>query len=322
MLIRKSEPTPSDVHVDALLTNHSIGYKNEMYIADKVFPMVGVRKQADIIPLYTKSHWFRSKAALRAPGAPSRRSGFEVDNTNKYFCDRFSFGFELPDDVRDNADLPYNMDRDATEFVTDKLQMVRDVNFAADFMKIGVWKTDKTGTTDFTKWSTFGTSTLRKDIETFKGIVEDSIARQPNVLVMGSIVWRAIKLHPDFLDAVKYTQTGIISLQLAAQMFELDEILIARAIRTTTAEGTAEASVTYTRIIDDDALLFWRNSNPGLMQPAAGITYVWNRVANAIQYIKRMRNEEKEISIIEANSYFDQKATATDSGLFMADAVD
>lgn len=322
MLIRKTDPTAAAVHVDGLLTDHSIGYKNSDYISDRVFPIISVRKQSDIIPQFEKSHWFRNKAALRAPGTKSVRSGFKVDNTLKYFSDRFSFGFELPDEVRDNADEPYNLDRSATDFVTDKLMMVRDVNFGADFMKTSVWKTDKTGTTDFTKWSTYGTSTLRSDIEDFKGLIEDLIAKEPNILLMGSIVWRRVKLHPDLLDAIKYTQTASVTLELAARLFELDEILVARAITTTTAEGTAEASVTYTRVIDDDALLMWRNASPGLFMPMAGGTYVWNRVTGAIQYIKRMRNEEAEMDIIESNSYFDQKLTASDAVLFIEDAVD
>lgn len=81
-------PTAGDVHVNAPLTNISIAYmqKAEMFIADKVFPMVPVQKQSDRYFVYPKGAWFRSEAKERAPGTESAGSGFEIDNTPTYYC--------------------------------------------------------------------------------------------------------------------------------------------------------------------------------------------------------------------------------------------
>jgi len=62
------QPTANQVHVDALLTNISIGYRNASYIADRLFPIVPVNKQSNIIPNYEQSHWFRNDALRRASG--------------------------------------------------------------------------------------------------------------------------------------------------------------------------------------------------------------------------------------------------------------
>jgi len=40
-------PTPRDAHLDSALTSVSIAYRNPTYIADQVFPTVGVNKQSD-----------------------------------------------------------------------------------------------------------------------------------------------------------------------------------------------------------------------------------------------------------------------------------
>ena len=40
-------PTMSDVHIDAALSELSIAYKNKSFIADQVFPLVTVEKQSD-----------------------------------------------------------------------------------------------------------------------------------------------------------------------------------------------------------------------------------------------------------------------------------
>lgn len=41
-------PTLRDVHVDAILTNLSIGYKNDTYIGESVFPRIQVAKKSDV----------------------------------------------------------------------------------------------------------------------------------------------------------------------------------------------------------------------------------------------------------------------------------
>ncbi len=132
-------PTPDlrDLHVDQLLSNLSIAYRNPMYVADQIFPIVPVAKQSNIIPKYNQSFWFRDAATLRAPGSKSIGGGFTVDNTDTYFCPRYSFRFEIPDELRDNADEPYNLDRDGAEFVADKILMRREVNYAGAFFTTG-----------------------------------------------------------------------------------------------------------------------------------------------------------------------------------------
>src|SRR5690242_11661865 len=97
-------PTSNKVHVDRLLTNLSIGYKNSDYIADNIFPVVPVTKRSDIIPKYDQSHWFRNGATKRAPGTKSEGGGFKVTTDDTYYADRYSFRTEIDDDTKDNAD--------------------------------------------------------------------------------------------------------------------------------------------------------------------------------------------------------------------------
>lgn len=322
-LIQKAQPTATDVHVDQLLTSLSIGYKNPMYIADMICPLVTVNKQSNKLPEYSQSYWFRDGARRRAAGDKSARGGYKVVTTQTYFCDRFAFGFELPDEVRDNADAPFNLDREAVDFVTDKVAMRREIAFATDFFTTGTWNggTDYTGGTDFTQWSDYADSSPLTDLSTYQDTVEGNIGREANTLVMGKQVWLQLKWHPDLIDLIKYTQRGQLSVDLFASLVDFPKVHVGRAIYTTTAEGTAEASVSYTRIWGKHCLLLHVPDAPSLMNPAACYTFQWNRVPGAGQYIKRMRNEEREIDIIEANSYFDQKQTLAKAGIFLSSAV-
>lgn len=314
-------PTAQQVHVDQLLTNLSIGYRNKSYIADQIFPVVPVTKQSNIIPNYDQSHWFRNDATQRRAGSKSARGGWTVDNSKTYFAQRYSFGHEIDDETRDNSDEPYNMDRDATYFVTDKLLMTREVAFAGTHFTTGVWAQDKAGGVDFTQWSDYGASTPLLDITNYKDSIEGRIAIEANNIVMGKQVWVPLKWHPDLIDTIKYTQRGQLSVDLVAGLMEVDKIHVGRAIQTTSPDGTAEASVSYSRIWGKHLLLIYVPSAPSLMTPAAGYTFVWQRVASALQYIKRMRDEEREVDIVEANSYFAQVKTGSNAGLFMQNVV-
>lgn len=315
------QPNQRDLHVDALLTQLSIAYSNLEYIADRIFPMVPVMKQSDKLVKYDQSFWFRDEARLRGPGTRSARGGYTVDTADTYFCDRYSFGHEINDEERDNADAPFNLEREATNLVSDKLQMRREVQFAGDFFKTGVWAADKAAVTDFTLWSDYANSQPLVDMTTWVDEIEARIGRAPNTLVVGKQVHNALKWHPDLIDTIKYTQRGVVSTDLIASLFEVDRYLIGRAIQTTSPEGTAEAGVAYTRIWGKHGLLCYVPGAPSLMTPAAGYTFIWQRVAAALQYIRRFRDEEREVDVIEGNSYFDQKVTGANAGTFASGLV-
>jgi hypothetical protein len=82
-------PTPSDVHVNAPLTNISIAYiqRATQFIADRVFPIVPVTKQSDRYFVYTRADWLRSEVQLRGPASESAGGGWVLDNTPTYFAD-------------------------------------------------------------------------------------------------------------------------------------------------------------------------------------------------------------------------------------------
>lgn len=313
-------PTSRDVHVDSLLTNIAIGYTNQAYIADQIFPVVQVNKQSDLIPVYDQSHWFRDEARLRAPATKSEGGGWSITKDN-YYAHRYSYRVEIPDEVRDNADAPWNLDSDATNFAMDKIGMRKEVSWATDFFKTGVWADDEAGGADLTVWSDYSASLPFVDLLTYQDEVEQRIGREANTLVLGKSVWNQLKWHPDLIETIKYTQRGIATEELFLSATGFSRLLVGRAIYTADPEGTAEASVTYSRIWGPHALVMYVPDAPSLMNPAAGYTFTWNRVPNSLAYMLRHRDDQREVDIVEANTYYDQKVTAARAGTFLSNVV-
>jgi len=329
-------PTPKDVHVDALLTNISIAAKNTKYIVDQIFPIVPVMKQSDIVPKFPRSHWFRNTAKMRAPGALSARGGFAVDASDTYFCKEYAFGFEIPDELRANADAGWDLDRQATAFVTDKIAMARELQFASNKFTTSVWGSDKTGGSDFTAWSTYATSSPLIDIETYKDTVEaNGMGIEPNVFVMGKQVWIVLKWHPDVIDTLyKGSISGLVTEQMFAQLTGFEKVLIGRALYTTspevatTAYGTTgagtdnETLVSYTRVWGKNALMLYVPASPSLLEAAAGYTFAWRAAGMpGVNVIRRFRYDDRRVDVIEGASSFDQKVCLTAAGLFLSGAV-
>jgi hypothetical protein len=326
-------PTTKDLHVDSLLTNVSIAYRNKSFIADDLFPIVPVVKQSDYIPKFPKSHWFRDLALKQADGVKAPRIGYSIKTSDRYVCDRYHLATDIYDQQRSNADRPFDLERNGTELVTMGVQLKRERSCAATAFVTGAWATDLTGTTDFVKWSSYATSTPTADVEAWRDTINGMAGGEPNCMTMGSQVLLKLKWHPDIIDSIKYVQKGIVTEDLLKELFGVDYFLVGRAIYTTspevasTAYGTTAAGtdqetlVSYSRVWGKHVLLTYRPPAASLMTPAAGYTFVWNRVPNAIQFMQRFRDEELECDTLVANSYFDHAITASDSGLLASSAV-
>lgn len=324
------QPDVGDVHVNQLLTNISIAYRNQddFYIADKVFPLVPVQKQSDIYPVFDRGYFFADEGdkMIRAPGTRAADTGYAVDLTHTYHTINYAIGTHIPDELRANADSPFDLDRTATMLVTDLQRIRRERAWTQDFMKSGVWtgQADVAGGTDFTKWSDYAGSDPFGDIELAADSIEAATGSKPNKATMGAIVWRRLKHHPDFIDRIKGGATtgnpAMLTRQQLAAFLELDEILVGKAVYRSSDEG---AALTLARVMDDDFLLTYTPSSPALFTPSAGYTFYWQPLTGGgIEFVRSGRDNPERRDWIESHSYFDQVAVEPLSGAFFEDAVD
>ena len=321
------QPGYNDRHVDRPLTNMSIAYMNDMYIASRIFPVVQVKSRSDIVPKYDQSHWFRAAAHELAPMEAPRQVGYEVDLTDTYFARKYGLGHPIPDESRANTDAPFNVDTDGMYFLVDRMDAAKEDHFVSNFWTTSVWGTDWAGGTDFTKWSDYSSGTPIVDIRGAKRTVRRLIARNPNLFVLGDLTWDALADHPDMLTRIQYGSStaspAIVTPNLVAQLLGLDRIEIGTSIYTDDPEGTAEASVTYSAHWDDDALLLYQPNRPSLRTPAAGYQFVWETVFGTQRYIRRRREPLADMGdLLEIIEYWDMKVTAANAGLFFSDAAD
>ena len=317
------QPTQSQVHVDAILTNISVAYlqRAENFIADKVFPVVPVDKQSDKYFVYTKNDWLRDEARVRADGTESVGSGYNI-TTDTYYADVFAIHKDIGDQTRANADAPINVDREAAEFVTHRLLTRREIQFVNDFMTTSKWATDVTGvaasptTGQTVQWSDYTNSDPIEDIEAGKAQILSTTGLEANTLVLGYDVFRRLKNHPDLVDRIKYTSSQTITEDMLARMFDIERVLVSKSVKATNAEG---ATAAYGFTTGKTALLCHVAPSPGILTPSAGYTFSWTGVSQGMGLTigtSSFRLESLRATRVEAELAFDNKVVASDLGYF------
>lgn len=313
------QPTVSDVHLDALLTNVSVAYMQaqSQFIAPQVFPVVSVDKQSDKYRTYTKNDWLRDEAEKRQGATESVGSGYTLSDT-AYYCDKYAIHKDVDDDTRRNADAIHDLDSEATQFVTQRLMLRQEIQWVTDFFATGIWATDSTPSN---LWSAYATSTPIEDVEAGKEAILGVTGMVPNTLVLGYQVYRQLRNHPDLIDRIKYTTSQTMTTDMMARLFDVERVLVAMAVKATNLEGATPA---YSFAHGKHALLCYSAPNPGLMQASAGYIFAWRGVSGPLDQtigVKNFRMEHLESDRIEGQIAFDNKVIGSDLGYFFNGAV-
>ncbi len=322
-------PSQSDLHVNVPLTNVSVAYMqaSSAYISDKIFPKVPVQKQSNLFWKYSKSDWRRTDVERRAPSTESKGVGWTTD-TDSYFAHVYAVHKDIDDQLRSNADSNFNLDRDATEFVTNQMLLKRDIDWNAKFFVSGVWATNYTGGTDFTKWSDAGSDPI-KDVSEWILDFRRLTGFAPNKMVLGAEVMLHLKQHPDIIDRIKYTQKGIVTEDLIATLFSVEQLYTSYASVSTGPQipdaEAQDAAATYAFIANTKSvLLAYAPSGPSLMTPSAGYTFTWNGYLGGNSQgtrVKRFRMEHIASDRIESEMTYDMKVVCPDLGVYAGSVV-
>jgi len=322
-------PKMQDAHIDRALTNMSVAYMQDAssYIAEKVFPIIPVKRQSDVYYIYDTGDFLRDEAQVR--GAISESAGGDYDlSTDLYHCKKHAFHKDVSPEERINYDEPLDADKDAQIFVSQKMLIRREMEWATKFFKTGVWSREMSGAasdpgaTEYIYWN-LETSTPIADIAAETLRMASLTGYKPNTLVLSPYVFNALKNHFDVLDRIKYTETGIVSTALLASLFEVEYVYVAWAVVNSAAKGVTDA---IGFIMGKNALLCYSNPNPSLRSPSAGYIFSWTGLEGAGAYGNRIVRLPMDllglgVERIEGEIAFDAKKVGDDLGVFFKDIV-
>jgi len=320
VVIRKSQPNGSEMHVNRPLTNISIANIQDpsLYVADQVFPVMPVQNKSDLYYIWDRSDFLRDEAQDRAPGTESAGGGMKL-STNSYNCRVKAFHKDIADQDRDNADSELQLDRAATMLVTQKMRIRLEKQWVAGYFKTGVWAVD---TTPSILWSAGATAIPRENVDAQKATIEAGSGLSVNTMVMGKRVFYALRSCPQVLEQFKYTSAESIDTAMLAQFFGVERLLVMGAVSDSGAEG---GTASYDFIGGKHVWMGHVASTPSLMTPSAGYQFGWSGFLGSqntgIRIKKFRRAEEFASDRIEGEMARDMKVVCSYLGCFFNGAV-
>jgi len=321
--------TPSAVHIDQPLSNLTLAYVQEQtnFVADKVFPVVGVQRQSDKYYIYDRANMNRSGDVKKlAPRTEVSRIGMAISN-DSYYADVYGIGMDFDEQTIANEDAMLEVRAAGAQTLINRVLIEREQQFASTFFTAGAWSTD---VTPANLWSDYSLSTPITDVTTARRTMQlKSGGFKPNTMVVGKEVRDILVNHPDILARLNggatVSNTALITDAKLAEIFEVENFYVMESVANTAAEGLAEVNGF---IGGKNALLVHTPRSSGLMTPAAGLTFAWNNIQGVNNLgitvesfsddaLKRQQVAEH----IQVKMAYDMKIVGADLGYFFEAVV-
>ena len=321
--------TPSSVHLDQPLTNLTLAFAQDQsnFIADKVFPVVGVERQSDKFYIYDRDNMNRTgDVKALAPRTEVNRIGMSISNSS-YYTDVFGLGMDFDQQTLANEDAALDIRSAGAQTLATRLMIHREEQFAANFFAASIWGSE---TTPSNLWSDYTNSTPIQDVTTARRTMQlKSGGFKPNCMVVGKEVRDILINHPKILARLNggatVANTALITDAKLAEIFEVESFYVMEAVKNDSVEGVAESN---SFIGGKHALLVHGPKGAGLMTPAAGLTFAWNNVPGANNLgitvesfsddaLKRQQVAEH----IQVKMAYDMQVTGADLGYFFDTVV-
>ena len=309
-------PLPSEVHVDEVLTNLSIDFKNSRtgLIGAMIAPVIPVKKSSGTYFKYDVNANFRIPKTARA--LRTRYPRIEWAPTKETYSTE-EHGLEQPidDKERRDADSPLDLDRDDTEILTNLVLLSWEYEVATAITTAASYASGHSETLSGTaQWSDFAGSDPFTDIDDGIEVQHKATGQVSNTFWCGKEVWKILRRHPDLLARLEDDRIKVLTPELFTVLFdEIDQVLIGTAIRETAKEGATSSR----------AYIWGKDAGLAFVEPAPGLkkqTLAYQFVAEDIKVV-RYRSEEIKSDVIRVQRESGLKFVANQCGYIFKAAV-
>ena len=300
-------PFKSQLHVNQLLSNVSVQYKNSEYIWDKVFPQVPVVKDTDLYRVYERN--FKIPESRRAPKGVAREFGFEF-STASFALEQHALKDYVGKDEEENNDIG-SLQVDTTESLTDAIYRVIEKK-VADLFTTTSWSLN----VSLAAANAFNANTTVSDpvpvFDTGASTVIANTGKTPTFGILPREAFIAVKNHVSILDRVKYTSSEVSQAMVAA-LLGLAEMHVPTAVYDTAADGLAASTSNF---FGDIAFLGWKPSAPGMKAPSCGYTFI-----RSSPRVRSWFDQERNATAVEVEVKFQPKVVASLTGYLIKDVI-
>ncbi|MFH0792618.1 MAG: hypothetical protein V2A74_01155, partial [bacterium] len=214
----------------------------------------------------------------------------------------------IPDEERENADSPLQPDIDRIEVLTDKVELNREVALSAVLSATaGLPGETLSGTS---QWSDYTNSDPVAAVEAQKVTVQSAVQQVPNTLVLPYQVYQKVRNHPKVIEKVQNVRLGVVTPDVLAQIFDVEQLLVPRALKNVANAGQL-ANLAY--VWGKNAYLCYVAPRPGLKRVSLIYSFVWNGAQGTVdgRLVETWRENRRKADMVRVQKYYDLKLIAT-----------
>jgi hypothetical protein len=298
------------IHFDRLLTNLAVVYRNDEFIYDRVIPKLPVKNETDKFLIYGKDN-MRLDDDLWADGTVAKEVQYTTTE-GTYSVRRHGLKSFVSDKKVKQSDSPLRPLVSAQNLLLDKIKL-RQEKKAATLLRTTANNGAETTLSGNDQWSDLANSDPIDDVVTAITTIHGKTAKRPNIIVIPFQVMMVLKQHPDILDRIKYSQKGVVTADLIAQVFEIPTVLVPGGLENTAKEGQTDVL----------AYLWGKDVWIGYQEPRPSLQCLTHSMNFMTQDMKteRWRENERKGQMIRVSKEDDPNVVAKDCSYRIISAV-
>ena len=201
----------------------------------------------------------------RGPSAPYARTTTKL-SSDLYGTQEYGIENPVDDKTRRKYARAMNADKAAVMKGAATILINHELRSKALAMSAGV-----SHASPATQWDQAG-STPVQDVDAAKEFIHAQTGMEANYMQVDRDTFNVLKEHPQILEKIKYTQRGIVTTDILAAVFGVDQFVVAGSLQATNNEGQA---LTPAAIWGDSVIIAVVNPDNNMESPNFGRTFGW-----------------------------------------------
>lgn len=275
--------TPASVHSNTFLSNLSVAYANEKFIGETLLPSIPVEFLSDEYAIYSKrDHLAAPDDSMK--GRSAANEVFDNRTSASYTCEGRGLKKGLEKKTIDNQDAVFDEMMDLNTQVSHLLAFAREKRAMTVLTTSGNYG-GTTAVAAGSEWDSAGGGDPINVILSARHSIWQSDNPTKVIGFCPLSVYLKLVTHPQLLDVTKYTGRGFIPKDVLAGLFELDDLLVAKAWEDTANEGQ---TASYSRMLTSDVFGIVRVSmSPSKRSASFGYNFRFKGQINNLTWFKQ-----------------------------------
>jgi hypothetical protein len=283
------------------------------FVGRRLFPIFNAGLQSAAYYVFDKANLLNFPQNIqRAPGTGYSRSLMKLSD-DTFNCREYGHEEPVDDGEREKYGIALDADAAATRRATNVIMCNHEIRVKTKATAAGV-----PTSTPGTKWDQANSDPVG-DVDVAKGTILQGCGMPANTMLINWDNFRILKEHAKVTDKIKYTQKGIVTLDMLAGVFGVENMLLAYTVQNTANEGQA---ITPSFIWGDAVILAHVEAAQDLMSPNFGRTFAWTKFTGQDGVLVDTYREDKVKSDVHrAVQWTDEKMVGTDCGFYLSNTL-